>query len=369
MSTFPVSPRFAKMLLADAGSSVPYVIAVVASLSVPDVFMPENHLGITKAEEAKPTDDSDEDTPRAVFSAADRLALDARESRRKAYNKAHYELAQLGGSSDAFKLLAAVLGHAGSTDPDAYCVEYFLRQKALRETQLLRAQLHRLVAAEPGSTLGNFSARLTPPSRAQLAELRRILASSYPDQIALLASASPTPPSQQRNPTRATAVPYLPLMPIAEGSEAGVVYIHPSSLLAHVQPKNLPRWIVYNHLQRSSTAAVGDGGGKVRMHPLTPLPATLVADAARGTPLLAYGKPIKTPVERGSAGTEREAWVVPSLRPPGGSAGLGWPLPAERVLQRKKGGVWRVEEVLSAGSAEAKPVRGKDGKPEKRGPT
>ncbi|KAI9822253.1 MAG: putative ATP-dependent RNA helicase DHR1 [Thelocarpon impressellum] len=342
MSTFPVSPRFAKMLLTGQGSSIPHTIAVVAALSVPDVFIPEGHLNITlRTQNAAP--DDDEDDRRSLFTAADRLEEDARESRRKAYNTAHSQLSQLGGASDALKLLSAVQGHSVAADPDDFCARHFLRSKALREVQLLRSQLHRIVAAAPSSTIEAYSARLPMPKRKELAHLRKVLASGYPDQIAMLASASPNPPSQEHpcNPSRPTLVPYLPTFPAAP--ENPPVYIHPSSVLAHLSSKALPTFIIYTHLQRSSSSTAGRS--TIRMHALTPLAPTQISSVVRGTPLLTYSKPIKPPTEL--TATTREAWVVPSLRPPD-SAGLGWPLPAERVLMKRIKGVWIFKEVVMA---------------------
>lgn len=45
MSLFPVSPRFSKMLVAARkNEALPYVIAIVASLSVGNPFLHENHI-------------------------------------------------------------------------------------------------------------------------------------------------------------------------------------------------------------------------------------------------------------------------------------------------------------------------------------
>jgi ATP-dependent RNA helicase DHX37/DHR1 len=61
---------------------------------------------------------------------------------------------------------------------------------------------------------------------------------------------------------------------------------------------------------------------------------------AKGTPLISYGKPIK---EVKSDGKTREVWVVPYLRVEGGG-GMGWPLPARKVVQtRVPGKGWVVE--------------------------
>ena len=336
MSGLPLSPRFAKILLNGRDhSSLPYTIAVVAALSVPDIFVPEIHLDISQSRVVPG------DAESKVFTNADRLQEDARDARRKAYNGAHRHLSQLGGPSDGLKLLAAVLAYSESANPEAYCEGHFLRPKALRETQMLRRQLHNLLRADPMTSLGPFKAHLPTPSSKQLRHLTHTLAAGYIDQLAILASAAPSPLPQDRKPKRAINVPYLPLFPShthTPSSDASAldpaVYIHPSSVLAHHHPSKLPQYIIYAHLQRSAA-----GTGKVRMLPLTPISAAQLSPLTQGTPLLTYSKPVKEPRELES-GT-REVWVVPSLRGPQGS--LGWPLPARRVVQRKANGVWVME--------------------------
>lgn len=83
------------------------------------------------------------------------------------------------------------------------------------------------------------------------------------------------------------------------------------------------------------------------MHALGAVSGRQVAGLARGTPLLRYGKPVgKMEEVEGSGGRERRCWVVPSLV--GETGSMGWPLPAEKVVQRKDGrGEWVVERVIS----------------------
>ena len=85
---------------------------------------------------------------------------------------------------------------------------------------------------------------------------------------------------------------------------------------------------------------------KTRMHALTDLTPGQVASLAKGTPLITYGKPIKEVKvgEGADAGKTREVIVIPYLRAEGGAGGIGWPLPARKVKQRKVVGKgWVVE--------------------------
>ena len=65
MAGYPVSPRFAKMLvIGDQHACLPFVVAIVACLSVGDPFIHENTLLVADEEEEQKKDDGDEDVKR-----------------------------------------------------------------------------------------------------------------------------------------------------------------------------------------------------------------------------------------------------------------------------------------------------------------
>ncbi|KAI9783715.1 MAG: putative ATP-dependent RNA helicase DHR1 [Peltula sp. TS41687] len=328
MSALPLLPRFSKMLLTGYGHGcLPYTIALVAALSVPDLFLPENYL------------DTSEDLPGAddkIFDNALRLEEDAREARMKAYHRIQGEFSQLGGKSDVMKLLSAVLDHAEAHDPGSFCAEKFLRAKAMRETQMLRQQLSHLLSADPvysSMISSNQGGALPRPSAKQIKCLKQIAASGFVDQVAIRADLAPQPPEQLRKSKRAINVPYLPLFPsTTHRGEDQSVYIHPSSVLARSSAADLPEYIIYSSLQRSANSS------KVRMLPLTPVGSKQLAALTRGTQLQSYGKPIKDVQTDTPDGLRRESWVIPTLR---GRAGTqGWPLPAQRIILKKVNGTW-----------------------------
>jgi ATP-dependent RNA helicase DHX37/DHR1 len=78
------------------------------------------------------------------------------------------------------------------------------------------------------------------------------------------------------------------------------------------------------------------------MHALTDITGGQLASLAKGTPLIDYGKPIKAVMPKsGESDNVRECWVIPYLRP---ERGIGWPLPARKVVQKKiPGRGWVVE--------------------------
>lgn len=339
LSAYPLSPRLSKMLsIGHQHGCMPYTIALVSALAVHDILLPENLLDLSVFNH----------TPDAIYSNAHRLADEAREQKKKDYDVAQRRLSKSSSTSDALKLLSAVCAYAYASEPSSFCTQMFLNHKSLIEASSLREQLSTIVLTNCPALFPSYTARLPPPSSTQLKALQQILATAFIDQIAIRADLLPSPPEQPRKPSRAINVPYLPLFPShVERSHDLVdmaVFIHPSSVLAHVSPKELPQYIAYSHLQRSTPAAIsGSGSPRTRMHALVAVSGVQIAALAYDTPLLRYGKPIGRMPEASSI---RECWVVPELV--GDKGRQGWPLPAVKVLQRKdarRG--WVVDKIIN----------------------
>lgn len=340
MSIFPLSPRFARILLVGhLHDCLPYTIALVAGLSAPEVFISE-HQAIPKLAEKEEGDESFRTT-------ADVIAETQQANIRKAYNRVQKNFCFLDDKSDAIKLLQ-VVGEFAHDPTEAWCESHFVRFKTLREIQQLRHQLVDLLRTNiPGFANLKPQDKLDPPSPEQVQALKQMVAAGFIDQVAIRADKAPVPPAHRR-PRRAIDVPYLPLVPL-EGAAAdpaeGMVYIHPSSPLAHLSVDECPDYVVYSYLQRAGNVlADEEKRPKTRMHALTDVTGGQLAALAKGTPLIGYGKPIKeVKGSEGEGGRVREVWVVPYLRAEG-VGGLGWPLPARKVKQRKVPGKgWVVE--------------------------
>ncbi|KAL8922555.1 MAG: hypothetical protein Q9208_005058 [Pyrenodesmia sp. 3 TL-2023] len=340
LSIYPLSPRFSKILLiGHQHNCMPYTVAMVAALSVPELFVPSNQLDLFP-----PTS---QDTPTGIYTSTDFQADEARSRRLQSYNHAHRLFSHNSPHSDALKLLTALCASAYAQNPQEFCTQYHLNPKPLHEASRLRSQLHSIVRTHRPSLLGPYTPRLPEPSKTQLRALQQIVAVGFLDQIAIRADLSPSPPELPRKPSRAIDTPYFPLFPVHHGRVEDLVdmavYIHPSSVLAHISPKDLPQYIVYSHLQRGQPATVeGSKKVKTRMHALTSLTGKQIAALARGTPLLEYGKPIGKVVELEMG--KRECWVGVEMR--GAKGKEGWPLGAKRVVQVRRGGEWVVEKVL-----------------------
>ncbi|OKL62756.1 hypothetical protein UA08_01426 [Talaromyces atroroseus] len=350
LSLYPLSPRYGKMLqIGHQHGCMPYVIALVSALAVGDLFVQESEVDMTVSRHSTDME--------KVYTNADRLEDTQRESRRKDFNRAQRLLSKHDDTSDALKYLSAICAYAyssGSSDEEeSFCEQMFLRSKGLKEASQLRGQLTDIVRANNPGLLGPYQPRLPEPTAKQVKALKQIVTAGFIDNVAIRADACPEPPEMDRKPRRAIDVPYYTLFRSQEGRAVELsekaVYIHPSSILTQLTPKEMPQYIVYSHLQRSTASRVpaADGSApKVRMFPLSAPSGLQLSALANGTPLIEYGKPIGKVESLGGKPERRQCFVVPSLVGEPGST--GWPLPAKKVVQVKdpKEG-WIVEKFLS----------------------
>jgi ATP-dependent RNA helicase DHX37/DHR1 len=340
MSIFPLSPRFSRILLVGhLHDCLPYTIALVAGLSGADVFIPENQAvpAIAQREED------------SYFTTADRIEEEARNNIRRDFNKVQKDFCFLDDKSDAIKLLQ-VVGEFAHEPTEAWCQLHHVRYKILKEILQLRRQITDLLRNNIKAFAGlKFQDKLDPPSAKQVKALKQMVAAGFIDHIAMRADLSPHPPESRRKPTRAIDVQYLTLLQsyARRDDEEKAVYIHPSSPLAHLSPQECPPYIIYSYLQRATPLVEGKIP-KTRMHALTDITGNQLAALTKGTPLIDYGKPIKEVMPKiksnGAADDTRECWVIPYLKAEG-AVGIGWPLPARKVTQKKmpgKGG-WVVQ--------------------------
>ncbi|KAH6840939.1 P-loop containing nucleoside triphosphate hydrolase protein [Chaetomium sp. MPI-CAGE-AT-0009] len=337
MSRFPLAPRFARILLVGhLHGCLPYTIAMIAGLSAGEIFVSENQLF---SAETEPTEEYR--TDQHV------IAEYKKEQLRESFRAVHKKFCSLDPMSDAMKILQ-VVGEFAYQPTEQWCESHFVRFKALKEIMQLQSQLASLVKTHM-TGFENFTLprTLPRPTEEQVQALKQMVSAGFVDQVAIRADKAPNPPEMFRNPSRAIDVPYLPLIPL-EGQVVTdpadkLVYIHPSSPLARLSAAECPEYVTYAHLQRATPAGPATTSGKkpkTRMHTLSNLTGRELANIAKGTPLLTYGKPIKE--IKGTADT-REVWVVPYLRAETGG-GMGWPLPMRKIKQKRVAGKGWVDE-------------------------
>ncbi|KAJ5107727.1 ATP-dependent RNA helicase DHR1 [Penicillium angulare] len=343
LATYPLSPRFGKMLyIGHQHGCLPYVIALVSALAVGDLFVAQTEVDPNAFLKSKPkpqvndSDDSEDD--RRVYTNADRLEDTEREQKLKAYARVHRLLGKHDDTSDALKFLSAICAYAYASDGDAFSEQMFLRAKAFKEATQLRRQLTDIVRANNPGLIGTYEPRLPEPSAKQIKALKQIVTAGFIDHVAIRADLAPVPPEIPRAPRRAIDVPYLTLFRSREGPMDDIseraVFVHPASIMSKLSPKEMPQYIIYSHLQQSAASVVAsDQTPKIRMFPLVAPSGLQLAALAHDTPLIEYGKPVgKTDTLEGIP-QRRSCWVIPSLVGDGG--GTGWPLPAKKVVQKK----------------------------------
>lgn len=326
MAKFPLPPRFARILLiGHLHDCMPYTVALVAGLSVQEIFIPEAVAIPTISDREEGTFRTNEDV------IAETQAARARQK----YNRIHQNFRSLDDASDAIKLLQ-VVGEFAHDPSEQWCENHFVRFKALQETQKLRKQITSLLQKDiPAFANLTYQDKLDRPSAKQITALKQMVAAGFIDQVAIRGDLAPSPPEMGRKPRRAIDVPYVPLHPIDATPADDLdrcVYIHPASSLAHHSPQECPEYVVYSHLQRASPGVDAVRAPKTRMIALTNVTGAQLAALAKGTPLLTYGKPIKE--GKTNDPNVRETFVVPYLRAEG-SGGQGWPLPVKKVIQKK----------------------------------
>lgn len=324
MNIFPLSPRFAKVLITgQQHECLPYVIAIVAALSVGDIFIPEHQLGLS-------TENADED----VIPDPAALALD--KGIRGQYHRAHANFSRLDSESDAIKMLSVVCAYEYESNQSRFCTQNFVRLKAMEEIRKLRQQITNIVTANCPGILSGFTAKLPPPSKLQLKALKQIVAAGFIDHVAIRADLLPNSPLKLSQLKNLRDIPYVTLFPSSTDHASDDIldhacFIHQSSVL--YSKAVFPEYIVYNTLSRSAY-----GKGKTWMMPLTTIKGSHLAALADGTPLITYSKPLESkPPKMLEGGKRREVWVVPRVGAAVGRSALGWPLPPQKIIQKREG--------------------------------
>ena len=316
MSLFPLSPRFAKILIiGNQQDCLPYVIAIVSALSVGDPFISEAELSSNMSDEA-------------------------RKEFRSKFNHSRALFGKLDPSSDCMMLLSAVCAfdHVPQKSQNEFLEGHYLRHKMMEEIQKLRKQVgnivENLVMAANGLQIKN-EMKLPMPTKKQVSAMKQMIASGFIDQVAIRGDII----SQEvkiTNKSNIIQVPYCPVMPIDEGP---FVYIHPNSLIAKSGQVPSP-YLIYQSLSTKGNTEE-DEITKVRMKPLVDISGKQLANVTKNSTLLTYSKPLGHPyAPKNLSPTKRECYVVPRFGASVGSGAVGWDLPAIKVVQEKRKGTW-----------------------------
>ncbi|KAI9482296.1 putative ATP-dependent RNA helicase DHR1 [Coemansia sp. RSA 989] len=331
MAVFPVAPRFAKMLIiGQQHGCLPYVIAIVAALSVGDPFVKEFNIGSDMPEDADNLSFEEEVAASETknLTNAEMAAKEQRRAQRRKYWDMQAKLAGADPTSDILKWLTAIGAFEYSGGSDAVCQQYFVRFKAMNEIRKLRRQLTNLVQMYcPGADV-SMDPRMPPPSRLQQSVLRQIILAGFMDQVAVRGDIAGyhDPDGDAAAKRRGLhAEPYMTMW------SDEPVYIHPeSSIYSTARDTGMPQAIVYSELQRTSR--------------LWAKAVTVVTPkwlATIGQPLCTFGNPLTYPLPKyNDARDEMTCYVEPRFGP------RSWLLSMVKVQQRRVGTRWQITNVI-----------------------
>ncbi|KAL5520124.1 hypothetical protein ACEPAG_1784 [Sanghuangporus baumii] len=317
MALFPLSPRFSKMLVAGRQHGcLPYVITIVAALSVGDPFLHEEalqgddgvvpdervELSLIRNEEAIQGDDGvvpDERVELSLIRNEEAKAKELNRLRRRAFYKSREIHARMGkGLSDVFRLLSVVGAYEFAGGGLQFCQEHFVRPKAMEEIHKLRAQISSIVSTNFPGVGVSLVDKLEPPSDLQLKVLRQLICSAFIDQVAVRKDLVQTTSMSGNRYSSTRGIPYRALG-ISED-----VFIHPSSVLYNRVP---PDFVVFQEAVHTS---------QVWLKNLTVVNPAWLSALGKGT-MCTYSKPTKN-----SSG---KPMVIPRFGPE------GWELPAVKA--------------------------------------
>lgn len=175
-----------------------YVISIVAGLSVGDIFLRSDENGENR------------------------------------FHKPHQHFVENEPQSDLFKLLAAIGAYLAAKDKNAFCRDFFLNEKMMKEIEKLRNQLIEIMKGLQ-LDLKWKDGKMKPPTAEQKVLLRQIFLSGLIDKVARLEDEQP---KDKNLPLYSTMFINSP------------VKIHPNSSLFDVRPP--PKYIIYGQVQESN---------------------------------------------------------------------------------------------------------------------
>ncbi|KAG1852016.1 P-loop containing nucleoside triphosphate hydrolase protein [Suillus tomentosus] len=237
MSLFPLSPRFSRLLVgSQQHGCLPYVISIVAAMSVGDPFLREEGLDVDSES------DSDDEGLGHIKNASIR-AKEARRARRRTFFESQQIHGSLGNfNSDIFRLLSVVGAYEYSGGGHEFCKAHFVRPKAMEEIRKLRAQLSSIAETNFQNAEVRFNTNIRPPKDTQLKAIRQLLAAAFIDQVAVRKDLIQENSSGKQFSTT-KGVPY------AAVGVPGDVFIHPTSVLANRSP---PDYLVFSEVVQTS---------------------------------------------------------------------------------------------------------------------
>jgi len=346
MSYFPISPRFAKMLIVgNQQNCLPYIVSIVSALSVGEPFINENELGIVEQQnhDGEEQDGDDE---------VERLSVAEMEAKRKLRSKfytARQAFCKLDKYSDVLKLLSAVCAfdHVPYDKKEEFLRNHFLRPKLMEEISKLRKQVMYIVKSittkeSIAANVSDSDMKLGVPSKVQVQLIKQMVSAGFVDQVAIRADLV-DPDVKITNRTNIINIPYATLFSTkgTEENSSPFVYIHPTSILCNLGEVP-PPYLIYQSVNMGANNRPDSKiPPKSRLRALTDITGKPLSNIAKNSGLITYSKPLGHPyAPQNITTTKRECYVVPRFGAAIGDGGIGWDLPPVRVIQNKINGQW-----------------------------
>jgi ATP-dependent RNA helicase DHX37/DHR1 len=291
------------IILGQQFDNMPYLIAIVAGLSVGDPF-----IGLEELHGFADSQDGSGESGIPGF-------------KRRKFEESRQQFSALDIGCDVLRLLCAIGAYEASGAADNFCEEHFLRVKTMKDIRKLRMQITSIVNNQLSGIVApvEITANLPPPSPLQIRTIKQVITAAYLDCIAIRADLVDSNSSSSNTKTTLRAE-YLPMTtPTGQGLTTEFAFVHPKSAVADLS--KAPDYIVYSEIRESQKTH------KLRLIPLTTVSAREIEPLARGTPLIQYSKPLNYPPPRvfsENGVLKKEVYVVPRF----GFQGRGWELPS-----------------------------------------
>ncbi|KAJ7419940.1 putative ATP-dependent RNA helicase DHX37 [Willisornis vidua] len=278
MATFPVAPRYAKMLaLSRQHDCLPYTITIVSAMTVRELF---------------------EEFDRPAVSEEETAQLKRKRARFLQMQKIWAGQGPMQKLGDLMVMLGAVGACEYTGCTHKFCEENGLRYKAMLEIRRLRGQLTTAVNSVCTDAGLYVDPKMKPPTEAQVTYLRQIVLAGLGDHVARRIQAEELLDDKWKNAYK-TALLEDP------------VFIHPSSVLF----KELPEFVVYQEIVETTKLYMK---GVSAVEPEW-IPALL-------PPYCHFGKPLENPPPSYCPETGRVRCHRPSV-----FYRVSWQLPAVEV--------------------------------------
>ncbi|KAJ1800725.1 putative ATP-dependent RNA helicase DHR1 [Coemansia sp. RSA 2399] len=336
MSVFPVAPRFAKMLIiGQQHGCLPYIIAIVACLSVGDPFVKEFSLGLDSSGDTladlSERDHVETTTPNKSqrMDSTEMAEKEHLRMKRKQYWSAQAKLAGADPTSDILKCLTVIGAFEYSGGTETVCAEYYVRPKAMSEIRKLRGQLTNLVQMYCPDVDIAMDPHMPPPTKLQQSVIRQIVLAGFLDQVAIRGDIAGFHSSDEESAVKKRGIHATPYVTMWSNEP---VFVHPESVayIAARKSGSMPQAIVYLELQHTTRL-----WAKMVTIVNTKWLATI------GQPLCTFGNPLPYPLPKyNETHDQMTCYVEPRFGP------KSWELAMVKVEERRAGTRWLITKVI-----------------------